>query len=38
MKQLLIELEQEELVSICGGEVRWVLHNGQWVPINTESN
>lgn len=38
MKQLVIELEQDELKSIYGGGVEWVLHNGEWVAINTGVN
>lgn len=33
MKQLIIELKQEELMNIYGGETKWVLLNGDWIEI-----
>ncbi len=38
MKQLVIELEQEELKKIYGGGVRWILLDGKLIPVDTEAN
>ena len=38
MEQLIKELEQEELQSIYGGGVRWILFQGKWILVETESN
>ncbi len=34
MKQLICELEQEELETIYGGEVEYFFLNGEWIVIN----
>lgn len=38
MKQMVIELAQDELKNIYGGEVRWILLNGKLIPVETKSN
>lgn len=34
MKQLVIELIEEEMENIYGGEVQWILVNGELIVVN----